>query len=46
MNASLRFCTLWMALLETDLIVAPPGHSKEDVSKLIKAMHLPNKRTT
>jgi deoxyribonuclease-2 len=31
--------TLWAALSKTDLIVAPPGHSRVDAQSLIKATH-------
>lgn len=33
--------TLWTALSKTDLIVAPPGHSRADARALIKATHQP-----
>jgi deoxyribonuclease II len=32
---------LWTALSKTDLLVAPPGHSRADARKLIKATHTP-----
>jgi deoxyribonuclease-2 len=35
---------LWAALSKTDLIVAPPGHTRMDARKLIKSTH-PAKRT-
>lgn len=31
--------TLWAALQKTDLLVAPPGHSRVDAQALIKATH-------
>jgi deoxyribonuclease-2 len=30
---------LWAALSKTDLLVAPPGHTRVDAQKLIKATH-------
>lgn len=33
--------TLWTALSKTDLLVAPPNHTREDARKLIKATHVP-----
>ena len=32
---------LWAALSKTDLIVAPPGHSRTEAKALIKATHEP-----
>jgi len=31
--------TLWSALSKTDLLVAPPGHSRADARRLIKSTH-------
>ncbi|MBV8879400.1 MAG: hypothetical protein JO332_05530, partial [Planctomycetaceae bacterium] len=30
---------LWAALSKTDLLVAPPGHSRTDARKLIRSTH-------
>jgi len=35
---------LWAALSQTDLLVAPPGHSRVDAQQLIKDTHGPVKR--
>ncbi len=32
---------LWDALSKTDLVIAPPGHSKEEAHSLIKETHKP-----
>jgi deoxyribonuclease-2 len=32
--------TLWQALSKTDLILAPPGHNREDALKLIQSTHV------
>jgi len=32
---------LWAALSKTDLIVAPPGHSRSDARDLIQSTHQP-----
>jgi len=37
--------TLWTALSKTDLIQAPPGHSRAEAHQLIKATHSPETTT-
>jgi deoxyribonuclease-2 len=38
--------TLWAALSKTDLLVAPPGHSRTEARALIKATHPPAAKLT
>lgn len=33
---------LWAALSKTDLLVAPPGHDRQDARELIKSTHTPD----